>query len=513
MKSRQKTLIDPVKWYPRYSVSLALLGVLVSLAALAQEPAGLVQTQAGDLPIIISAPHGGKLDIPEVDARKIEGRPTGGRGYVVSRDSGTEELAFEVAAAIEKEFGKKPYFVIARSHRKYVDFNRPPEIAYDDPDTKPVYDSYHEALRQSCEAVQKRFHRGLLLDLHGQRTAKEKVFRGTHDGKTVQLLRERFGEGAHRGEDSLLARLKAGGWHVHPDPFDGKEQAGFRGGYIVQTYGSHQRFGIDAIQLEFGADYRASDRRQQTANTLCLAVAEYADDFLGIPRIRHDRAIEVAVYQGAGAGKSRAALMQVLGGETRLKVRDITPDEIRAGRLEGCHVLIQPGGSGSAQGKALGSEGREEVRAFVERGGGFIGLCAGAYLATCDYDWSLGILDAKVIDRKHWNRGFGTVDIGLSRQGRDFFHVDDERISIYYHQGPLLAPAENAKIADYDDLAKFETEIAANGAPMGVMPGCTAIAAGTFGQGRVLCFSPHPERTEGQGTMLLRGILWAAHAK
>lgn len=200
----------------------------------------------------------------------------------------------------------------------------------------------------------------------------------------------------------------------------------------------------------------------------------------------------------------------MLAGETRLKVRDITPDEIRAGQLANCRVLIQPGGSGSAQGKALGSEGREQVRAFVRRGGGYVGVCAGAYLATCDYGWSLNILGAKVIDRKHWNRGFGTVEIGLSRQGHDLLDVDQDRISIYYHQGPLLAPAENAAIDDYDDLARFETEIAENGAPMGVMPGCTAIAAGTFEQGRVLCFSPHPERTKGQEALLLRGVLWSA---
>lgn len=502
-----------VKWCPKQGFALALLGVFVGLAARAEVPAGFVQTQAGDLPIIISAPHGGTLDVPDVDVRNTQGRPKGGRGYVVSRDRGTEELALQLAAAIEQEFGKKPYFVVARAHRKYVDFNRPPEIAYDDADARPVYEAYHAALGESCEAVQKRFHRGLLLDLHGQRTAKEKVFRGTQDGQTVRLLRERYGEGAHGGASSLLGRLKARGWQVHPDPFDAKEQAGFRGGYIVRTYGSHERFGIDAIQLEFGGDYRSSDRRQQTADTLCLAVAEYADDFLGIPRAEHQQAIEVVVYQGAGIGKSRADLMRVLSKQPRLKVRDITPEDVRAGRLEGCDVLVQPGGSGSAQGKALGEEGREQVRAFVERGGGYVGVCAGAYLATCDYTWSLNILDAKVIDRKHWNRGFGTVDIALSRQGHDFFHLNDERISIYYHQGPLLAPAGNAAIADYDDLAKFETEIAANGAPKGVMPGCTAIAAGTFARGRVLCFSPHPERTEGQETMLVRGILWAAQAK
>lgn len=48
-------------------------------------------------------------------------------------------------------------------------------------------------------------------------------------------------------------------------------------------------------------------------------------------------------------------------------------------------------------------------------------------------------------------------------------------------------------IEDYETVATFETEIAKNGASEGVTKGTTAIAKGTFGNGRVKCFSPHPE--------------------
>jgi glutamine amidotransferase-like uncharacterized protein/N-formylglutamate amidohydrolase len=501
---------------------LLLLGQFTEFA-FGEDRSRFVRTQAGELPIILSAPHGGKMDVPDVAVRQSKGLPTGGSGFVVDRDTGTEELAQQVAESIEKRFGKKPYFVIARSHRKYLDPNRPPEIAYEDADAKPVYDAYHLALSNSCREVQQKFHKGLLLDIHGQGTAKDTVFRGTQNGKTVTLLRERFGESAQVGETSLFGRLKTHGWKVHPDPLDGQEQSGFRGGYIVQTYGSHQGFGIDAIQLEFGADYRAKDAREKTATTLTDAIAEYATSFLDITLPDHQSkadepnasskksaAIQVAVYQGAGTSDSRAKLVKLVAKQPRLKVRDVTVDDIRAGKLKGCHVLIQPGGGGGVQGRALGEEGRHQIREFVSSGGGYVGVCAGAYLATCDYDWSLNILDAKVVDRKHWNRGFGTVEISLSPHGREFFGIDRERLSIYYHQGPLLAPAENPDVPDFNSLAKFESEIAKNGAPTGVMPGCTAIASGVFHKGRVLCISPHPELTDGQEQLLLRGIEWAA---
>lgn len=257
------------------------LWVFASAICLAEE-SRFVHVEVGDLPIIISAPHGGRLDVPDVEPRRGEGLKPGASGYVVSRDTGTEELAAEVAKAIAKRFQRKPHLVVARSHRKFVDMNRPAQIAYEDPDVKPVYDAYHAALTSACSAVQKKFHKGLLLDLHGQGEAKDTVYRGTQDGKTVTLLRERFGEAAQTGEHSLFGQLKHHGWKVYPDPLDGKEQAGFRGGYIVQTYGSHQVFGIDAMQLEFGADYRNKEGRPKTASTLAAALADYAARYLDL---------------------------------------------------------------------------------------------------------------------------------------------------------------------------------------------------------------------------------------
>lgn len=101
----------------------------------------------------------------------------------------------------------------------------------------------------------------------------------------------------------------------------------------------------------------------------------------------------------------------------------------------------------------------------------------------------------------------------LTTNGRKLLGVDDEKVTIYYHQGPLLAPAEKPDLADYESLGTFASEIAKNGAPKGVMPGTTAIAAGSFGKGRVWCFSPHPERTEGLQKMVHRSIVWAAGEK
>jgi len=214
----------------------------------------------------------------------------------------------------------------------------------------------------------------------------------------------------------------------------------------------------------------------------------------------HPSSTRIVVYKGEGASKSRETVITVLKRRPEFDVRDVTVDDIKAGKLSECDVLIHAGGSGGGQGKALGEEGRAAEKRFIEAGGGYIGVCAGAYLATCDYEWSLGVLDAKVVDRKHWNRGFGEVKIGLGDRSEGVL-------------GTKPGSAPNPDIPDYQELATFETEIVKNGASPGVMTGCTAIAIGDFKAGRVLCFSPHPEHDSPTEPMLVKAVEWAAGAK
>jgi glutamine amidotransferase-like uncharacterized protein len=223
--------------------------------------------------------------------------------------------------------------------------------------------------------------------------------------------------------------------------------------------------------------------------------------------------LRVALY--ADAGVTEEDLPQIercLPLSKGFRVERITADEIRHGQLARFDLLIHPGGSGSKQGNTLGAEGRDRVRSFVEQGGGFVGICAGAYLGSAQYPWSLNLLDARVVDGEHWARGEGDVELRLSSAGRSLLAAERPTATIYYCQGPLLAPAQSANIPDYEPLALYETEIAQNGAPAGVMKGTTAVARGQFGKGRVICFSPHPERTPALHPGLRAAARWTAGA-
>ena len=236
-----------------------------------------VSVQKGDLPIILSAPHGGLQPIPGVPERAGEGLKKGGAGFFAGRDENTELLAAAIARALESRLGKKPYFVIAKMHRKFVDANRPPEIAVEHPRAREVYDAYRGALAQFCDEVHARFGRGLLIDVHGQASARDTVFRGTHNGTTDAMLAKLAGEKIHAGPQSLAGLLNARGIAMKPADTS-PEASGFTGGHIVQTYGKHE--GIGAVQCEFGMDFREKKAISAAAEKVADGVADFAKLYL-----------------------------------------------------------------------------------------------------------------------------------------------------------------------------------------------------------------------------------------
>jgi N-formylglutamate amidohydrolase len=242
--------------------------------------AGMLRLSEGDLPCLISAPHGGRKVVPGVASRTGDGLPKGASGFFAGRDSFTEELALQVVNCLQERLQAKPFQVISSVHRKYVDFNRPVDIAIESTRIEPLYKRYHDALATYAQQIRRRFPGGLLIDIHGQGTRRDLVYRGTQNGRTVQRLIDAFGIEAHAGSQSLFGMLQQRGWAIFPVPLDGKEQAGFTGGYIVRTYGSHTPFGLEAIQLEFGADYRSNHQAQnKTAEDLADVIIAFLDRY------------------------------------------------------------------------------------------------------------------------------------------------------------------------------------------------------------------------------------------
>jgi N-formylglutamate amidohydrolase len=247
------------------------------------EPRRLLTVWAGMLPIILSAPHGGREAIPGVAPR----RGAGVAQFATERDNNTAELAEKIGVQLERRLSAKPFMVIARFERKYVDANRPRADAYEAADAGVYYDAYHQALRAACEQVRLNWGGGVLLDIHGQGAEADTIFRGTDNGRSVAAMREKFGAEALMGPRSILGRLALMGYRVVPDASGEAVERRYTGGYTTRTYGSHRGTRVDAIQLELGTNLRARRNLDRTAADFAEAITMFAREYLPLGASPH----------------------------------------------------------------------------------------------------------------------------------------------------------------------------------------------------------------------------------
>jgi N-formylglutamate amidohydrolase len=260
----------------RWLITLAFFLPVQLFAQEQQEAAKLLTVWAGMLPIILSAPHGGREPIPGVPVRRGIGVPQ----FTTERDSNTAELAEAVANAIGNRLGANPFLVIARFDRKYVDANRPQAAAYESAAAKSYYEAYHRALEDASESVRKQWAGGILLDIHGQGAETDTIFRGTDNGKSVSALQKKFGKDALSGPQSIVGQMAAKGYKFVPDRAGDAKERRYTGGYTTRTYGSHRGTQIDAIQLEMGSNLRASANLDRTAIDLADSIVIFARQYL-----------------------------------------------------------------------------------------------------------------------------------------------------------------------------------------------------------------------------------------
>lgn len=247
---------------------------------------------------------------------------------------------------------------------------------------------------------------------------------------------------------------------------------------------------------------------EKSADALPAAASVPAESPESISKSLTTHTIKVALYKGPGTGgKGPPELIKKLNATNALtSITEITPEEIRAGALTNFDVVIFGGGSGSAEAKAIGETGCAQVEQFVSRGGGYVGICAGAYLATAGYPWSLKIINAKTLSPK-WQRGRAVLKMELTPTGEDILG-GEKNVDVVYHQGPIVGPASATNLPPYETLAYFRTEVASNNTPVGIMINSPAIFAGAYHKGKVICISPHPEQTEGLEYIVPQAVQW-----
>ncbi|CAH9065308.1 hypothetical protein PSECIP111854_03652 [Pseudoalteromonas sp. CIP111854] len=245
--------------------------------------------------------------------------------------------------------------------------------------------------------------------------------------------------------------------------------------------------------------------------------------------------------EGSLAGsenKSARVLHSILKAEPDLKIIIVTGKKLRQSRLEGVDVLIIPGGGVMLhQQWVLGVRGRKIVRDFVRQGGGYFGICSGAFLATnARFGW-LALVDVKLHDMKHQNRGGGLINVKLNADHVEAILSSEwtlkDTLPMLYWQGPLmLAPpygqptqAKRKKgFGTINEVASFASVIEPEDSENESirfpeyfsdehMSGHTACIHTTYGKGRVFLSSPHLELPEENQGMIPEIIRWTAQAE
>lgn len=247
------------------------------------------------------------------------------------------------------------------------------------------------------------------------------------------------------------------------------------------------------------------------ATALAVPVATASAQRRRPRRPRRSSTVRVALYRAGGVNETAFVTTRaLLSGTQGIDLRVVSPADVRAGTLDDRDLVFFTGGRGSVQARLLEDDGRERVRAFVRRGGGYVGICAGAYMAMQRHTASTGefyklaLIAAQNATGDLWERGVATVVARARGTG--------ERLRLHYANGPVFERVSVDGLAPYVPIADFETDLhdAARGFAPGLMPGTPAMLAARHGEGRLVLFSPNPALEPARNDVLLGAIRWAA---
>ena len=256
-----------------------------------------IQYIKGDIPLILTAPHGGSEAPTDITDRK---------SGVFDMDDYTLELTHEIIEEFKNTTGKTPYGIIADISRTKVDLNRKEVEAYEDLRAKTVYNEFHYRIKEAEIQIDKEFGKGLYVDIHGQSHPKGYLefgyllFNDTlalhesslkeHQEKSSIRTLSKFSKESFldqlRGPHSMGSLMCSLGYDSIPSiklPYatDGNY---FEGAYDTIRYGSLEGGNISGIQIEFPyKNIRDTDEnRKKCAKAFVESLVKFMDIHLGI---------------------------------------------------------------------------------------------------------------------------------------------------------------------------------------------------------------------------------------
>jgi biotin--protein ligase len=161
------------------------------------------------------------------------------------------------------------------------------------------------------------------------------------------------------------------------------------------------------------------------------------------------------------------------------EVKFISAEEIKESDwVEETSLFIMPGGADIPYTKSLNGDGNQKIREYVERGGSFLGICAGAYYSGNSLEFAPGT-DMEVLGERElaffdglvrgpclapyvYNSGEGSRAASLNYIESNAT-LSDKTTLVYYNGGGLFVGAKSMPgikvLATYNDLLGDEAAI------------------------------------------------------
>ena len=233
---------------------------------------GYITYYPGNIPVILSIPHGGDISPPEISNRTY--------GVTVT-DSNTIELGIAIRNYFYSNHDIRPYVIINNLKRTKLDANRDRvEAAQGNIYAERAFDEFHFYIEKAREDIITKFGTGVLFDIHGHGINPD----GFNDLRTwigylltsdeldnsndyidqnisindvsIYSLLNSSGQTLSEllsGPSSLGALFESNNYTALPSP-QSRSPEGMRyfsGGYNTFRYGTNRDFNFSSIQLEF----------------------------------------------------------------------------------------------------------------------------------------------------------------------------------------------------------------------------------------------------------------------
>ena len=240
-----------------------------------------VEYKIGTIPLIISVPHGGKLECPSIPKR-VSG--------VLGIDKGTIELTRDILEALETitkgrtRISHSPSHIISHVRRNKIDMNRSMEKAYVPMSNLAmnIYRFYHDKIRESILENIKRFHYSLLIDVHGFESHKRpQGFRDVDLILGTNNLQSLFSTPVQKKDwnknirGKLVKKFLELNVPIAPGHQRRREYV-LKGGFTTLAYGASKIPGSQVIQIEFSERIRY--RNEKLKKLVVTSLAEVLID-------------------------------------------------------------------------------------------------------------------------------------------------------------------------------------------------------------------------------------------